>query len=149
MARVGLALYLMVAAATGPYLCCCSGDRLLGRLSVAKYPQTNDSRCCNHRAMGGGHRVPRDEQHPDTPMSHDPCSCRDGVPDSVTFLVAKSFLNADFARPVAFSQEAMPGVFAAADPLACHPPAENAGFAFASPLQNPRDILSILQTLRC
>lgn len=82
-------------------------------------------------------------------MSHNPCPCRDGVPDSLTFLVAKSSLNADFARPTAFLQEAMPGVFDAVDPIAWHPPAENAGFAFASSLQNHRDILSILQTLRC
>jgi hypothetical protein len=147
MARIFLAQYLMFAMTAGPWLCCCSGERLFGGLFAPKHAQTNANRCCNHRATGGGHHVPGDNQHPKTPMPHDPCPCRDGVPDPIAISVANSSLNADFARPMTLSQDSLAGVSGATDPW--HPPAENEGFAFASPLQNPRDILSVLQTLRC
>ena len=149
MARVGLALCLIFATTAGPWLCCCTGDRLFDRLSATKHSQTTGSCCCNHRATGEVHHVLGDKQHPETPTPHNPCPCRDGVPPPIAALVVKSFLNADSARAGAWSQEFVPWVLSAADPLAWHPPAQTAGFAFASPVQNPRDILSLLHALRC
>ena len=147
MARVSLAVYLMFAVAAGPWLCCCSGARLLGQHSAAKHAQSTSGRCCNPGASGVGHRLPGAKQDPETPP-HDPCPCRDGAHDPVSISVAKSQFNADSARSIAFSQEFTPGVFGAAVLLTCHLPAMKVGFAFAS-LPNPRDILSVLQTLRC
>ena len=147
MARVVLALYLMFAGAAGPWLCSCTVYRLLGRLSDSNRSQMTGSRCCNHRATGGVRHVPGNEQHPRTPTPHDPCPCQDGVPDSVAILGANS--QAASARLVALSPEFSPGVFDTTDLLTWHPPAVNGAAAFAPPVQNPRDILSILQTLRC
>lgn len=149
MAQLGLALYLIIATAAGPCLCCCSGDRLVGHFSAAKHVPTIGSHCCYHRAIGGGHHVPGDKRLPEKQAPHDSCPCRDGVPHPMTILVAKSSLNADFARSLALVQEFAPGVLGTADPLTGHSPAQYAGFAFASPLQNSQDILSVLQTLRC
>ena len=146
MVRVSLAFYLMFATATGPWLCCCSSARLLGRPSATTHAPTTGGSCCNHQTASG-HHVPGHEQHPETPSSHDPCPCKDSVPEPVTISVAKGFLNAESARSVAVSHEFAPCVFGAADPLTWYSPAMNAGFAFAS-LPNPRDILSVLQTLR-
>ena len=145
MMRVGLALYLMFAVAAGPSFCCCSGVRLLGRLCDAKHAEMAVSSCCNHRVTGGG----RENQQPEKPSPQTPCPCRAGGPEPIAISGATSSLKVYFGRPIALSHEFALGVFGATEFVAWHPPAENAGFACSSPFQNPRDMLSVLQTLRC
>lgn len=148
MARAGILLYLMFAVAAGPSLCCCSGDRLLDRLVSAKHLKTAARRCCNHNANGRSQHVPADKQHPETPP-HDPCQCPGGESPPLNISLAKSGFGTDSTRQLTLSPEFGPSIFCTGDPLSWHRPAENAGFAFASLVQNPRDILSVLQTLRC
>lgn len=149
MVRVGIVLYMMFTVAAGSSLCCCSGDRVLGSLFGSKHATTTGSRCCNYHAKGGKHPVPEDKKHPETPQPGEPCQCPNGGSHPITFSSVKSLFNSDSTRTAALSQEFGPGVFCAGDLLTWHPPAENLGFAFASPVQNPRDILSVLQSLRC
>ncbi len=85
MARIGLILYLMLAAAAGPWLCCCSAAQLgalaapAPRKAVAEEKRDADPpcACCRHATP-----APRDAdcQVSSTGTS---CHCAEGRPPAV------------------------------------------------------------------
>jgi hypothetical protein len=108
MIRVALALYLMLASAAGPWLCCCTGVRLLG----CEAPPSGDdggSTPCTCGRHGQQNRAP---QVPDEPQPDKPCPCQDdraAAPAIVTPPVSEdgrdrpltSFLAAEPRAPAA------------------------------------------------
>ena len=145
MVRVGIVLYMMFAVSAGPSLCCCASERTLDRLFASSHVQAVRNHCCHHSPIGRKPHCPGDKQERETPP-HDRCPCQDSVSHSFAISVAKSSVNGDSARPVDLSREFASGVFGAGDPLTRQLPVGNVGVLS---LQNARDILSSLQTLRC
>ena len=73
MIRVALALYLMLATAAGPGLCCCTGVWLLGCEAPPPGDGGSSSACtCGHH--GQQDRAP---QAPDQPEPGKPCPCQE------------------------------------------------------------------------
>ena len=79
MVRIGLSLYLMLAAAAGPCLCCCTTERLAA-LFAFPTKQTSHVGCCgqHHAAKRSqNHRAPEQRPSDQDPPSRSPCPCQE------------------------------------------------------------------------
>lgn len=146
MARVGLALYLMLTVAAGPCWCCCTAGRLF-----AFGEQSPRPRCCDQHTATPGPQAPPQESAPDnpSPAPHDSCPCRETRPEPVAFTASSQPSPADSARSLLDLQAAeVGGSFSGGSPaLAIHGQAPKECVAF--PFHDPREVLRALHILRC
>jgi len=144
MVRLGLCLYLAIAAAAGPWwLCCCSPARAVDLLASQKPAAPQEETppacdCCKHAKQPG-------PTGPDTPaLPHLPCECKDTQPTPFLQIGidADELLHraADLVRADA-ATSAAPAV-AAPDGLSSLRHVILPGFCC-------RDVLASLETLRC
>jgi len=139
MFRVAVALYLMLASAAGPWLCCCTGARLLGFDSLVHDKQGARSPCCcGHRGEKNQGRQSSDAQGPKKS-----CPCQEdqlvtpAVSDDGNDRSLKAPFSVDLQAPVLSS----PSLHLDAASVV---PRHSAAFPF-----NGRDTLCALQVLRC
>jgi hypothetical protein len=146
--RVVAAYWLVFAMAAGPWLCCCATIRAAAVLNLLKSTiglDGNHTGCCGGSPRGG---LPVDQNAPG-PTSPTGCPC-------------KTFVSDQFVLP----PETTGAARAAADQVVglghstglSTPNSQHLFFASASSLRDrdtlvrsgdPRDLLSVLQTLRC
>lgn len=79
MVRIGLSLYLMLAAVAGPWLCCCTSERLAALFASPTKQSSHDGCCGNHQTAKHSqkHRTSEqrsgDQEQPNRP----PCPCQE------------------------------------------------------------------------
>ena len=152
MVRIALSLYLMLSAAAGPWLCCCTTQHLVALFTQPK-TQADCGGCCGHRHHAPGHPdhrtsepSPRKQEQPGGPS----CPCKqDG-----SQLPALNSLDAEVAKQFhprsssAGSLELTPDI-----PVALCPSPEGAprmhGKGHVLPFLTAQDILCALHILRC
>lgn len=148
MVRVIAAYWLVFVMAAGPWFCCCATIRAAAVLNLLKSSVGLDGKhtaCCGNSPRDG-FPVDQNTPHPTSPTG---CPC-------------KAFVSDQFVLPPETTESAR----AAADQVvgtghpAGHPTpiSQHLFFASASSLRDrdtsvrsgdPRDLLSVLQTLRC
>ncbi len=145
MFRVAVTYCLVLATAAGPWLCCCASSRMADARHLAQsllgIAGGEYRGCCGHLP---GRGLPLD---PDAPAPGD-CPCKLFAP-TYAVLPPKPIESAD--RPG--EHLADPGLCGASPTPYWLPPAASApglrvGDTSPEP-GNPRDILAVLQTLRC
>ena len=86
MVRIGLSLYLMFSVLAGPWLCCCTTERLVAALFAPPTQQTSQSGCCGHDKHPTGcqkHRTPEQRSGDHDRPSRSPCPCKEDSPQQV------------------------------------------------------------------
>jgi hypothetical protein len=145
MIRVALTLYLMLASATGPWLCCCTGARLLGCEAPPQGERGNDTPCsCGHHGQKN-HAPPL----PDKPVPDNPCPCQQYPVTAwalVTPEVSENGRNGSLVVPLS----AEPPASVLASPcLLLQARADVLRLFPAHHFRDGRGILCALQILRC
>jgi hypothetical protein len=108
MLRIGLTIYLIVATATGPSLCCCTALALALFHSAAKHPTTPKDQdetahaCCHHRHPATFRATREEPSHP----AHT-CSCGDSRPELVLSPSSPRAVIASSAELPAFGQDTL------------------------------------------
>jgi hypothetical protein len=150
MARIGLTLYLMLAAAVGPWLCCCTAGRLFS-LSPATKP-TAHQRCCECPACHRGHPpgAPSDLSGDRVPAPRGLCPCNKDRPKALVSVESENSSAVERAR----SQEKHPStelgaVLFSQACLALSPEGQGTGTPTVCSWRSPRDILRALHILLC
>lgn len=80
MVRIGLSLYLMLAAAAGPSFCCCTTMRLADLLALPTKTAPGRHCCENHPHAPGQKQHKPEEHHPGKPgePGRPSCPCQEG-----------------------------------------------------------------------
>jgi hypothetical protein len=151
MVRIGLSLYLMFSALAGPWLCCCTTERMAA-LFASPTTKTSHVGCCGHHAATGSQKQRTPEQRPgnkDQP-GRQPCPCQEdgsrqallASPDSE---VAKEFQSRNsFQAPVGFLS-----LLPTALCLSAEGNPQRSGEGVLLPFLSAQDILYSLHNLRC
>lgn len=153
MVRIGLSLYLMLAAAVGPWLCCCTTQRLLAPLFAPSTKQASHAGCCEdhqtakssqkHRASE--HR-PGDQDPPDRPS----CPCQEEGSRQVTLADPASEAAKQFqSRYSAQGAFELLAVAPTALCLSAEGAPQTSGEGVRLPFLSTEDILHALHILRC
>jgi hypothetical protein len=152
MVRVGLLVYLIVATAAGPWLCCCTAAHFAA-LHTPATPQPAAARgeepvpsCCSHKHAASAAKGIAIEPAPPAERS---CACKDARP-SAAVPAAEPTASAGRPRPLdlpAFADGALPVLHAEV----CVPDlsAQRSAACAAFPVRGCRDILHALHVLRC
>ena len=152
MLRIGLALYLVLATAVGPSLCCCLPVRLLAFCTPAERSSSARHAHCCHHAGDREHPSKKTNSTPDnpSPAPHGPCPCKENRSEPLVFTAAGHFSGAEHGRFQETLSWLEAGEFFRAVTLLV-PPAQGqaTGELIASSLHNPRAILRALHILRC
>ena len=154
MVRIALSLYLMASAAAGPWLCCCTVQRVVALFTPpAKNAPSDSGGCCARKQPGSDH------QKNDTPAhrsgdreqpGHPSCPCQDegSHPVSVASLDSESVqqLQLRYSSEVSLLflsvTPMLPGLTAARAGQACRD-------GVTMPFLSAQDILYTLHMLRC
>jgi hypothetical protein len=153
MARIGLSLYLMLAAAAGPLFCCCTSERLLAALFAPPTQQASHAGCCaDHQASKGSQKHRTSEQRPgdqDQP-GHPSCPCQEDGSQQVTLAPLDSEAAKQLQSRYSFQGfvELMPlGPMASYLSAEGDPQTSEEGVCL--PFLSAQDILRALHILRC
>src|ERR1700694_1172743 len=82
MARIALAIYLMLVTVAGPGPCCCTTTRIMAQLAHAacgeQFPPGPRPSCCSHCPLPGGQQgsVPGNTPGKGQPPGRPECPCR-------------------------------------------------------------------------
>ncbi len=152
MVRIGLSLYLMLAAAAGPWFCCCTTERLAA-LFASPAKRTSQAGCCgDHQANKGPqkHRTPEqrpgDQDRPGRPS----CPCQEDGSRQVTLAAPDS--EAAKQLQSRYSLQGLVELMPLALTAPClsaegDPPTSGEGVRL--PFLSSQDILRALHILRC
>lgn len=151
MARIGLSLYLMLAALAGPCFCCCSAERLTA-LFAPPMKQASCARCCgNHQYTTGYQHRRTPEQRPGNEQPNRPsCPCQEHGRQQVPLVSVDSELAKHLQfrystqGPAVLLLAALASLSSIAD---CDP--EKSGENGLLPFLSAQDILCALHILRC
>ena len=147
MTRIGLTLYLVLSTAVGPSLCCCLPGDLL-----ALWTSSARQGCCGHHAASHSHRPAKTTQAPGTPSPapEKDCPCKESQPQPVVLTPSEKSQDSESTRSlIAANWAAVDVSLLHAAPLNLLTQAETKGRCFAFPFRGARDVLSVLQVLRC
>jgi hypothetical protein len=141
--RVVLAIYLTLATAAGPWLCCCSANRLAALAAAARAPVPSPKPACCHC-----HGTPAPKPTPSTPARPPlpSCPCGEGRPTAAvlvhsgTALLPQTDLKPAYVMAPALGASG-PGLIGGGELLQ----AGNAVWPFAT----ARDLLHARHILRC
>ncbi len=102
MFRLGLALYLSIVTAAGPWLCCCAATRLALVLpappAVAASEPNPPPCCCRHH---DAERSPPTARPGESPQPEGPgCPCRQHAEQRVALVPASAEPVAELSRPI-------------------------------------------------
>lgn len=144
MARIGLTLYLALASALGPSLCCCLPGAVVELFASGNHPSAGHG-CCGHHAASSREHPVKSGQTPQTPSParQKDCPCKDGQSQPVVLTASHELESARSVAP-------LPRVLLAVLPLSPLPScclSEQVTERF--PFHDARDLLSTFQTLRC
>ncbi len=158
MLRIGLSMYLVLATAAGPGLCCCLPARLLTELLASRSSGSEQVAGASHQSCGchhdhgavpHGHKSPSPDQ--DKPGCPDCPSCPCKQPGLDTSLPPQDAEQLNNVLVRSFLD--VPAGLAPAAPLTCFvflcvaPPGWGDGTAL--PFLSARDYLATLHILRC
>jgi hypothetical protein len=151
MVRLGLALYLMLSIAAGPWFCCCTASRFLAfATSVERAKHPGGHRCCCHHRQGTGNGTAKQEQGKPSPSPPSPCPCEKNQRQLSTFTVPGHPEGAgrDRPTPVPSSFGTGASVSASTSPTSlAHGLTPRECIAF--PFLGGQDILRALHIQRC
>lgn len=152
--RIGLVVYLVLAIAAGPALCCCTTRGLFdffspGYLaSVAGGADQSSYHACCHRHGKNTRRPGEKRNH--GPQRHRDCPCQDSRPDVAYLSPAKSVLTENPAQFLIIpGPEGMIGFLPRSSSPAHEALTQRPRECIAFPFHDPKEILFALQTLRC
>lgn len=151
MVRIGLSLYLMLAAVAGPWFCCCTTERLVELLALPT-KQSAHSRCCtqHQHPTSQQHRGP--EQHPGKPgQPGDPsCPCKEDASQPVVLATTDSDLAKQLQSRYSCQglTELLPHVLAHFS-LSPESDVRASAKGVALPFLSSHDILHAMHILRC
>lgn len=151
MFRVAITYCLVLATAAGPWLCCCASSRMVDvrhLFSSFVGPAGGEYRgCCGH-THGPCRNLPTDRDTPG-PSAPGECPCKVYAP-TYAVLPPKPIESVDLTSGQLLADI---GFINVCHPPYCLPPsASNVGLRNRDSSHhsgNPRDILAVLQTLRC
>jgi len=145
MAQISLALYLALSTAVGPSLCCCLPGKLVALFTSAQRPLS----ACHHGACQGPH--PKKTKGPGrpAPTPEKDCPCKESQPQPAEFTPAPPSPESESTRSLIPTKWAALGVSLGAGPLLLHSQEQPPGHGISFPFSDARDILSVLQVLRC
>lgn len=152
MARIGLTLYLMVATAASPWLCCCTAGQLPGPLSSSTPEPPAPHTCCGHGVAPSGQPAANDEQVPDSPppaAPHGPCPCVKGLRNLSLLAVPERTAGVEQGGPFSSLCPFEVGTFITVNSLDLGDQGKAPGEPISFPFYGPRDILRALHILRC
>ena len=142
MVRIGVVVYLVLATAAGPAVCCCTMNRLFAFSSQGWSTTSSHHGCCNRHGKDGRRPGEVPKRRPD-------CPCQDSPRDSAYLAAAKSLVPEDAARSLNLPGAA--GMVGSALPHSLAPgaiiqvPRESIAF----PFHDARQVLRALHILRC
>jgi hypothetical protein len=153
MVRIGLSLYLMLAAAAGPWLCCCTTERLAARFAFPTKQSSHNGCCGDHQTAKGSqkHRTPEqspsDEDQPGCPS----CPCQEeGARLAVLASLDSSEVAKEFqSRHIPQGLVGLVPLVPTAHCLSADGDPETSGEAVRLPFLSAQDILHALHILRC
>lgn len=154
MVRIALSLYLMASAAAGPWLCCCTFQRVTAFfLPPTKNTTADHGGCCgchSSRTDKPSHdsteRRSEDREHPGRPS----CPCQDDKPQPASVDSLDSEAAASVQPRFLFGASVL--MPAGALQMSCVMGAEGgltAGEGVTVPFRAPADILDRFHMLRC
>lgn len=152
MARVGLTLYLMVAAAAGPWLCCCTVGHLFALCPAPQQKPSAGHRCCGHHEAGRGHpnTTPSATPGRPSPAPHGSCPCKENQPAPLVSTVPAPSSGAEQERILLPRHSVEAGrLLLPAICLASHTQGQSLWGSMTCPFRDSRDILRALHILRC
>jgi hypothetical protein len=139
MVRIGLSLYLMIAAAASPCFCCCTGERLAA-LFAFPTRQAAHCGCCGCHQPATGH-----QDQPGRPS----CPCQqDGQQRLFLASLDSDFVEQAQAHPVIPPADLPAGALTAL-PVSPQGDALVTTVGRALPFVTSQDILRALHILRC
>ena len=149
MARIGLALYLVLSTAVGPSLCCWLPGDLFALCTAITQPSSAHRHCCGHHAANHCHRAVKTTQAPDmpTPAPQRDCPCKEDQPQPVVFELSDNLPALEAARSLMVSHWTIVGVPVLGGVLLTQGEAPRE--SIFCPFRNSRDILRALHILRC
>lgn len=153
MMRLGLAVYLMLTTAVGPWFCCCAASRILKLCTTSEPGRPAGHSCCGAHAPSPGHRSTGQEQGP-APSSPSPlgsCPCKEGRSQPVVFATSERSSAVELVRLLTALPSAEKGglLLPASFVLSGYATAQTATECLAFPFHDCRDILTALHVLRC
>lgn len=154
MVRIALSLYLMASAAAGPWLCCCTVQRVTALFTPpTKNASLNPGGCCARKQPGSDHqknhtpdRRSGDREQPSRPSC--PCQEEGSQPPSVASLDSESAQQ--FQSRYAFEASVLlPSVAPVASCLTGAGCGQTFGEGVPLPFLGTADILYTMHMLRC
>jgi hypothetical protein len=151
MVRVGLALYLMLATAAGPWLCCCTADSLFV-LCAGTRPESAGAHCsCGHHGGDRAHPTTKPRGTADDPsqVPRGPCPCKQSRPEPSVFLPPEHSSGAQPGRFLETLPSTEAGSFFLSASSLTLPAGGHSTESIIGSWHDPRDILRALHILRC
>jgi len=148
MTRIALTLYLVLASAVGPSLCCCLPSELLGFYTSDK----QSHRCCGHHAAKHSPRPAKTKQDPATPspVPQKDCPCKEGQSKPVLFTPAHESPASEYSRTLMLPQWAAVGGFLpGTGSITLYAQEQPTSHCITFPFLSSREILRAIQVLRC
>jgi hypothetical protein len=147
MARISLALYLVLSTAVGPALCCCVPGDLLALRTSAKQSSASCHRCCGHDGAKHSH-LPMTSPAPRGPIPapEKDCLCKAGQPQPVVLTPSAKAPTSEEIRSLVPQSAALS--LSLVGPTTVIAGQAPTGSIFC-PFRTSRDILRALHILRC
>jgi hypothetical protein len=143
MLRIGIALYLMTSVALGPALCCCLPGELLQFCALTKHLSCGPHRCCGQAAQS------QQSRGNSSPAPQKDCPCKGGATEPTLFTASQETPDSETARCASLPQRLGSGWCFVGSPLALATCDRTLREHRPFSLQAARDLLSVLQVLRC
>ena len=152
MVRIGLSLYLMCSALAGPWLCCCTTERL-SALFASPTKKTSHVGCCGHHQAATGsqkHRAPQQrpgqQEQPGSPS----CPCQEDGSRQVALVSLDSEVAQQLqSRQIPQGPVELVAVISTALCLSAKGDRQISGQGILMPFLTAQDILCAHHNLRC
>ena len=151
MVRIGLSLYLMCSALAGPWLCCCTTERLAA-LFASPTKQTSHVACCGHQAATGSqkHRTPQQGRGQQEDPGRPSCPCQEDGSRQVALVSLASEVAQQFqSRQIPQGPVELVAVIPTALCLSAKGDRQTSGQSILMPFLTAQDILRAHHNLRC
>ena len=151
MVRIGLSLYLMLAAAAGPSFCCCTTVRLADLLALPMKDARGGHCCATHLDAPGQKPQKPKEHHPGKPgePGGPSCPCKEGDPQQTPLASLDSGSKALQSRHSPQGSAEFVSFVPAALPLSPESNPNAPGKAVLLPFLTSEDLLCAHHILRC
>lgn len=149
MARLGLALYLMLVIAAGPWLCCCSVGHSPKPVPATALPPSGPGACCGHDHAPAGPAPDDSGLDSSVPVPHAPCPCQDRQKGPSTLIMSERASGPESGESIGGVGPSQDGTLFAARLPGLHASRGAREGPIAFPFSAPRDILRALHVLRC